>query len=85
MIRTETTAAGSYSYFPGQDQILYWREGTPLDSIKTVGSSPDIDGNGKLDLGTNWNASGTRYFGNSIATMPHAMSMGDTIYMIFLA
>ncbi len=83
MIRTETTAAGSYSYFPGQDQILYWREGTPLDSIKTVGSSPDIDGNGKLDLGTNWNASGTRYFGNSIATMPHAMSMGDTIYMIF--
>lgn len=83
MIRTEGTAAGSYSYFPGQNDILYWREGTPVDSIKTVGQSPDVDGNGQLDLGTNWRADGTRYFGNSIATMPHAMTMGDTIYMIF--
>lgn len=83
MIRTAGTANGSYSYFPGQNDILYWREGTPVDSIKSVAQSPDLDGNGQLDLGTNWRADGTRYFSNSISTMPHSMSMGDTIFMIF--
>lgn len=83
MIRTEGTAPGSYSYFPGQNNILYWREGTPTDSIKSVGASPDLDGNGQLDLGTNWRADGTRYFSNSIATMPHSMCSGDTIFTIF--
>jgi hypothetical protein len=83
MIRTEGTANGSYSYFPGQNDILYWREGTPVDSIKSVAQSPDLDGNGQLDLGTNWRADGTRYFSNSISTMPHSMSMGDTVFMIF--
>lgn len=83
MIRTEGTAAGSFSYFPGQNNILYWREGTPTDSIKSVGASPDLDGNGQLDLGSNWRADGTRYFSNSIATMPHAMCSGDTIFTIF--
>jgi len=83
MIRTDGTAAGSYSYFPGQNDILYWREGTPTDSIKTVGVSPDVDNNGMLDLGTNWRATGTRYFGNSISTMPHSAVIGDTMYMIF--
>jgi hypothetical protein len=83
MIRTAGTANGSYSYFPGQNEIQYWREGTPVDSIKTVGGCPDINGNGQLDLGTNWRADGTRYFSNSMATMPHSMSSGDTIFMIF--
>ena len=83
MIRTAGTANGSYSYFPGQNEIVYWREGTPVDSIKTIGFCPDINGNGQLDLGTNWRADGTRYFSNSMATMPHSMSSGDTIFMIF--
>lgn len=83
MIRTAGTANGSYSYYPGQNEILYWKEGTSLDSIIVVGQSPDADGNGTLDIGTNWNAAGTRYFSNSIATMPHAMSVDNSIYMIF--
>jgi len=83
MIRTEGTAVGSYSYFPGQNEILYWKEGTSLDSIIVVGQSPDTDNNSRLDLGTSWNAAGTRYFGNSIATMPHSMSVDNSIYMIF--
>jgi hypothetical protein len=83
MIRTAGTANGSYSYYPGQNEILYWKEGTSLDSIIVAGQSPDVDGNGNLDLGTSWNAAGTRYFSNSIATMPHAMSVDNSIYMIF--
>lgn len=83
MIRTAGTANGSYSYFPGQNSIIYWREGTPLDSMKVVGNSPDLDGNGQLDLGDNWRAAGTRYFSNSIATMPHSMTVDNAIYMIF--
>ena len=83
MIRSAGTANGSYSYYPGQNSILYWKEGTSIDSINLVGQSPDINKNGDLDLGTSWNAAGTRYFSNSIATMPHAMSVDSFIYMIF--
>jgi uracil DNA glycosylase len=81
--RMISSTSGTVNYYPGQNEILYWKEGTSLDSIKVVGQSPDVDSNGRLDLGTNWNATGTRYFANSIATMPHSMSIDNSIYMIF--
>lgn len=83
LARMISATSGTVNYYPGQNQILYWKEGTSLDSINVVGGSPDVDGNGDLDLGTSWNAAGTRYFSNSIATMPHAMSVDSSIYMIF--
>jgi hypothetical protein len=83
LARMISSTSGSVNYYPGQNSILYWKEGTSLDSINLVGQSPDADGNGTLDIGTNWNAAGTRYFSNSIATMPHAMSVDSFIYMIF--
>ncbi|MFZ4797806.1 MAG: T9SS type A sorting domain-containing protein [Bacteroidia bacterium] len=83
LARMISTTSGAINYYPGQNEILYWKEGTSLDSIIVVGQSPDADNNGTLDIGTNWNAAGTRYFSNSIATMPHAMSVDNYIYMIF--
>ena len=74
----------SVSYFPGQNQIRYWSDNTPVDSIQVVGGMPDENNNGTLDLATSWNATGTKYGNNSIATMPFS-AIGDNgyIYLIF--
>ncbi len=80
------TTDGSISYYPGQNAILYWKEGTPTDSVYNIGGAVDADNNGTLDLATNWNDAGTKYGNHSIATMPFsAISDNGVIYVIFSA
>lgn len=72
------------SYFPGQNAIKYWKEGTALSTIKTIAGMPDENNNGTLDLASNWNDAGAKYGNNSIATMPSsAIGSDGIIYLIY--
>lgn len=84
---------GSISYFPGQNGLMYWREGfarayaqgdNTTDSILRIGGMVDANNDGSLSLGSNWNATGARYGNHSITSYPHGLTMGaDTIICIF--
>lgn len=78
-------ADNSITFFRGAglNEIRYWKEGTPADSIKIVGESPDTDNSGAINLSSSWNNATGRYGNTSVSTMPHATISGDTVYLIF--
>jgi hypothetical protein len=79
-----TGTAGSYSYYPGINGVLYWNEYKP-DSLYLIAGSPDLNGNGVLDItGT---ISNVVYGGCNISSMPSSAitSVNDTIYVAYAA
>lgn len=77
---------GSVTYFPGQTQLRYWQEGWNIDSTKTIASMMDMDNDGSITLGSDWNNTGARYGNHSIVTMPSAgLSADGKIYVIYSA
>ncbi len=74
----------SVTYFPGQVNLMYWQEGWHVDSILSIATSVDVDNDGAVNFGSNWNAAGARYGNHSIITMPSAaVAPNGNIYVIY--
>lgn len=70
-----------WSFEPGQNALLYWNESFGKDSLVVVGSSPDRDGDGQLNIGQDM----PNYSNTSLASMPTAAmdTANNIIYCVF--
>lgn len=86
LILDEDTTDDQYSYFPGVNGIMYWKEGTPTADIELniITAMSDELANGASDLGASWNDVSARYGQVGITTMPNATVGEDgTIYLVY--
>ena len=64
------TTDESYQYYPGTNDLRYWRQG--VDSTTTIGYAQDLNGNGQLDI-----LEDIADYGVGLASMPSMASDED--------
>ncbi|MFM9027136.1 MAG: sialidase family protein, partial [Bacteroidota bacterium] len=89
-ITNDDSTDDSYSYYPYTDAIFYWNETMATDSFVIIAQSPDMNGDGELNLPSGSNANNpcnllTGYYGGTgISGMPSAgIDANGTMYVAF--
>lgn len=68
----------TYSFFPGQNGIMYWNEATGGDPVVIAGT-PDLDGDGLLNIGGNF-----ANYSTGLASYPSVgIDASGDLYMLF--
>lgn len=78
MLNDAIESPATYSYFPGQNGIMYWSEVAGGDPAIIAGT-PDIDGDASLNIGTNF-----ANYSTALASYPSVgVDVNNDLYLIF--